>query len=77
MRETVAERCLHSLSLSYPKTKTIYLSGNLLKSVAPGIALFRVVFPQTVMPPCVETYIRVSIGIILCVLLNLAREVVV
>ena len=29
MRETVAERCLHSLSLSYPKTKTIYLFGKL------------------------------------------------
>ena len=74
MRETVAERCLHSLSLSYPKTKTIYLSGNLLKSVSPGIALFRVVFPQTVMPPC-ETYIRVFIGVITCVVLNLARDV--
>ena len=74
MRETVAERCLHSLSLSYPKTKTIYLSGNLLKSVAPGIALFRLVFPQTVMPPCVEYNIAIFIRV-LSIVFDFARDV--
>ena len=73
MRETVAERCLHSLSLSYPKTKTIYLSGNLLKSVAPGIALFRVVFPQ-VMLPYVEYNIAIFIRV-LSIVFDFARDV--
>ena len=33
MRETVAERCLHSLSLSYPKTKN-YLSFGKLAEIS-------------------------------------------